>query len=196
MEPDDKDLALRVKKGDRHSFDILFSRYKRKLYSVIYRMTRNHQVTDDMLQETFLKLYASISKYDDNYPFYPWLYRIAVNTTINFLKREKKRKYDRSLEEQVEQRHRQYANGRHAFDPETSLTRKERDVRILEAMQKISPTYRATLILRVFEGLSYKEISTVMNCNVGTVMSRLNRARSQLKELLKDYLKNGISTRS
>lgn len=188
MELDDKQLVSRIKQGDRHSFDVLVSRYKRKLYSVIYRMTRNHHETDELLQETFLKLYSSIDKYDDSYNFYPWLHRIAINTTINHLKKEKKRRGDRSLEAEMEEHYLQPAQSNNPFDPEKSFRRKERDVKILTALQEISPTYRAALELRVFQGFSYKEISDILECSIGTVMSRLNRARSQLKDLLKDYM--------
>lgn len=191
MELDDKELVRRAKAGDRNAFEVLVSRYKRKLYSVIYRMTRNHYVTDELLQETFLKLYTSINMFDEQYHFYPWLHRIAINTTINCLKKEKKRHGDRSLEEEMEERNIQPADIRNPFDPEKAFQQKERDAHILSALQEISPTYRATLILRVFEGLSYQEIADVLQTNIGTVMSRLNRARSQLKDLLRDYIQNG-----
>jgi RNA polymerase sigma-70 factor, ECF subfamily len=193
MDPDDRQLANKVKNGDMQAFDTLVSLHKRKLYSVIYRMTRNHHQTDDLLQETFVKLYTSIDKYDDHYPFYPWLYRIAVNLTINGLKKENKRKWDSSLEEDREEKHRQHADRHDLFSPEANLARRERDSRILEALQKISPTYRTALVLRVFDGLSYREIAEVLGCNVGTVMSRLNRARSQLKEMLEDYMMSELS---
>ena len=188
MELDDRGLVEKFKNGDRHSYEVLVSRYKRKLYSAIYRMTRNHQVTDEMLQETFLKLFTSIDKYDDSYPFYPWLHRIAINTTINYLKREKKRRGDHSLEEDMEERYMQPADQNNPFDPEKAFRKKERDVKILEALQQVSPTYRAALLLRIFQGFSYKEIADTLECSVGTVMSRLNRARKQLKDLLKNYI--------
>jgi len=191
MNLDDKDLVRKFKQGDRHSFEVLVSRYKRKLYSAVYRMTRNHQVTDEMLQETFLKLYFSIDKYDESYNFYPWLHRIAINTTINYLKKEKKRRGDHSLEADMEEKYLQPVKRNNPFDPEVAFQRKERDIKILDALQQVSPTYRAALILRVFEGFSYKEIAKALQCSVGTVMSRLNRARNQLKDLLKDYIFDG-----
>lgn len=192
MQTDEHELVKKFKSGDQHAFDLLVSQNKRKLYSAIYRMTRNHQVTDELLQETFLKLWTSIDKYDEAYPFYPWLYRIAVNNTINHLRKEKKRSRDSSLEEEMEDRFMQPADGKNPHEPEVAFVRKERDTIILEALQQVSPTYRAALVLRVFQGLSYKEIGDVLECTVGTVMSRLNRARSQMKDLLQDYLKNGI----
>lgn len=188
MELDDRELAKKVKQGDRHSFDVLVSRHKRQLYSKIYRMTRSHHITDELLQETFLKLYTNIHQYKEEYNFYPWLHRIAVNLTINYLKKEKKRRKDRSLEEEMEERYMQPAKHNNPFNPEIAFQRTERDSNILAAMQKLTPIYRATLVLRVFDGLSYKEIADTLNCNMGTVMSRLNRARSQLKDLLKEYL--------
>ncbi len=187
METRVRELAIKFKNGDESCFSALVDECKRRLYSAVYRMTRNHQTTDDMLQETFLKIYTSIDKYDEKYPFYPWLYRIAINTTLNHIKREKKRKKDSSLEEDRELRFRQFADKDKLFHPETALNRKERDLKIIEAMQKVSETYRAALVLRVFQGLSYNEIAQALDCSIGTVMSRLNRARSQLKELLADY---------
>jgi RNA polymerase sigma-70 factor, ECF subfamily len=196
MDPDDRQLANKVKNGDIQAFNTLVSLNRRKLYSVIYRMTRDHHKTDDLLQETFVKLYTSIDKYDDRYPFYPWLYRIAVNLTLNCIKKESKRKWDSSLEEDREEKFKQYADQHDLFSPEINIARKERDGKILDALQKISPAYRAALILRVFECLSYKEIADVLDCNVGTVMSRLNRARGQLKDMLGDYLMDEITAES
>jgi RNA polymerase sigma-70 factor (ECF subfamily) len=181
---DDKDLVKRLKKGDMNAYNALVSRYQRRLYAVVYRMTRDHHLTDDLLQETFVRLYTSVDKFDDRYPFYPWLYKIAVNQTINCLKKENRKLKDSSIEEDEEEKHKQYANQKDFYSPEVSLEKKERDLKILEALQKISPTYRAALILRVFEDLSYKEIADILQCNMGTVMSRLNRARIQLKEML------------
>ena len=195
MVTDDKSLVKQFKDGDRHAFDLLVSNNKRKLYSAIYRMTRNHQVTDELLQETFLKLYTNVEKYDDSYPFYPWLHRIAINTTINHLKKEKKRRMDSSLEQEMEEHYMQPSEKKNPHDPEVAFVRKEQDVKILEALQEISPTYRAALVLRVFSGLSYKEIARALDCTVGTVMSRLNRARSQMKDLLSGYLKNRLSAK-
>lgn len=192
MEPDDRALVRQFRKGDRNAFDTLVSRYKRKLYSTIYRMTRNHQVTDELLQETFLKLYVSIDKYNDSFPFFPWLNRIAINNTINLFKKEQKRYGERSLEEEVEEKNLQPADGSRFFEPEACFVKKERNVKILEALQKISPSYRIVLILRVFEDLSYKEIADVLELEIGTVMSRLNRARSQIKDLLVNYFGNGV----
>ncbi len=191
MATDDKALVKKFKDGDRHAFDLLVSGNKRKLYSAIYRMTRNHQITDELLQETFLKLYRNVNKYDDSYPFYPWLHRIAINTAINHLKKEKKRRRDSSLEQEMEEHYMQPSDTRNPHQPEVAFVRRERDVKILEALQEISPSYRAALILRVFQGLSYREIADVLDCTVGTVMSRLNRARSQMKDLLSGYLSDG-----
>lgn len=188
MEPDEKELALKFKNGDMQAFDQLVSVTRRRLYSAVYRMTRNHQLTDEMLQEAYLKLYTSIDKYDDKYPFYPWLYRIAINNTINYLKKEKKRRKDSSLEKEMEEHYMQPSDNKNPYDPEKAFQRQERDVKIMEALQEVSPTYRAALILRVFQGLSYKEIAHTLDTTVGTVMSRLNRARKQMKDLLTGYL--------
>lgn len=192
MEPDDRELVRQFRDGDRHAFEALVSRYKRRLYSTIYRMTRNHQATDELLQETFLKLYVSIDKYNDSFPFFPWLNRIAINNAINFFKKEQKRYGDRSLEEEVEERNLQPADGRNFFDPETAFVNKERDGKILEALQQLSPPYRMVLALRVFEDLSYKEIADMLELEIGTVMSRLNRARGQVREALGKYFKDGV----
>lgn len=191
MELDDKELVRQIKAGNRHSFEVLVSRYKRKLYSVIYRMTRNHHITDELLQDTFLKLYSSSDKYDEKYPFYPWLHRIAVNTTINYIKKESRRSGEKSLEQEMEERHIQPEQKRNHYDPESGVIMQEKDRKILSALQEISPTYREALILRVFENYSYKEIAEILKVNMGTVMSRLNRARAQLKDILSDYLFNG-----
>jgi RNA polymerase sigma-70 factor (ECF subfamily) len=192
METDERDLVRRFRQGDRQAFDQLVSRSKRRLYSAIYRIARSHQATDELLQETFLKLYTSINKYDDSFPFYPWLYRIAVNNAINYLKREQKRSRDSSLDEEMGEHFMQPQSQGSFFDPQVAFVKKERDRKIMDALQQVSPTYRAALVLRVFQGLSYKEIADALECTVGTVMSRLNRARLQMRDLLKDYLKDGV----
>lgn len=186
------DLALvhRAQQDDAEAFDELVRRYQERIYATVYHMTSNHEDTDDLTQETFIKAFRAIKSFKGDSSFFTWLYRIAVNKTINFLKQRRHRNH-LSLNDLD-------FNAEH--DPDLILLISEknprREINLAElqdklnaAMQKLSEPHRLVVTLHDIQGLPHEEIGRIMNCNVGTVRSRLFYARQQLQAHLSDYLK-------
>lgn len=172
-------LIERVKRGDNEAFAPLVERYKMALYKIIYRMVGNRDDTEDLVQEVFIKCFREIGKFTSGRPFYPWLSRIAVNHTINFLKRERSIK-PMDIDEIKE------IVPSHKDDPVQMTREKILHEKINQAMALLPEEYRVVMVLRVEEDMPYDEISRVLKIPRGTVMSRLARARQKLKEIFKE----------
>ena len=186
------DLALvrRAQEQDVGAYDELVRRYQERLYATVYHMTSNHEDANDLVQETFIKAYRALKSFKGDSSFYTWIYRIAVNKTINFLKQRKNRIHmslndvdfnaenDPDLVALVSER-----------TPRRDLNLSELQEKLNGAMQKLSEHHRMVVTLHDIQGLSHEEIGTIMDCNVGTVRSRLFYARQQLQAYLCDYLK-------
>lgn len=179
---DDK-LILKVKKGDPCSFDFLVKRYQKRVYFLAYRMVKNHDAADDIAQETFINAYQGIKSFKTGYSFYSWLYRICVNLSINFLKRQKHLIPESQFEETLSPLEREVTGS----DPSNHLALKELEQKIERAIDSLSPKYKAVLVLRIYEDLSYEEIAKTLKLSLGTVMSRLFRAREKMQKMLKEY---------
>jgi RNA polymerase sigma-70 factor (ECF subfamily) len=190
--PPEEDLVLveRAQKGDISAYDELVRRYQERVYATIYHMTANHEDANDLAQETFIKGYQALKSFKGDSSFYTWVYRIAVNKTINFLK-QRKNKAHLSLND---------LDFNAENDPDlvalVSDKTPRRDVNLTElqeklnaAMLKLSPVHRLVVTLHDVQGLSHEEIGKIMDCNIGTVRSRLFYARQQLQAYLSDYLK-------
>ena len=186
----ERDLVKRVRQGDLASYDELVRLYQERIYATIYHMTSNHEDANDLAQETFIKAFQAIKSFKGGSSFYTWLYRIAVNKTINFLKQHRHRTHLslNDLDFQAE----------HDPDLVALISDKtpRRDVNLSElqeklniAMQKLSEVHRLVVTLHDIQGLSHEEIAAIMGCNIGTVRSRLFYARQQLQAYLSDYLK-------
>ena len=180
---DDDKLISKVKEGDLYSFDLLVKRYQKRIYFLAYRMVKNHDAADDIAQETFINAYKSIKSFKAGYSFYTWLYRICVNLSINYLKREKFVLSESQFEETSSPLERKAAGS----DPSNHLALKELENKIAEAIDSLSPKYKAVLVLRIYEDLSYEEIAKTLKVSLGTVMSRLFRAREKMQKMLKEY---------
>jgi RNA polymerase sigma factor (sigma-70 family) len=187
---DDRVLVRQAQGGDYTAFDTLVQKYQERIYATIYHMTSNHEDANDLTQETFIKAYKALNSFKGDSSFFTWVYRIAVNKTINFLK-GRKNKIHLSLNDLD-------FNAEH--DPEivTFISEKtpRRDMgltelqeKLNEAMQKLSDVHRLVVTLHDVQGLSHEEISKIMDCNTGTVRSRLFYARQQLQGYLTEYLK-------
>jgi len=181
---DDKGLIAKAQEGDSYSFDLLVKKYQKKIYFLAYRMVRNHDAADDVAQETFINAYSSIKSFKLGYSFYTWLYRICMNLSINYLKRQKFVISESQFEEEVSPLEKETESE----DPLSLLVQKEQERKIEQAIDSLPPKYKTVFVLRVYEDLSYEEIAQALNISLGTVMSRLFRARERLQELLKDMV--------
>jgi RNA polymerase sigma-70 factor, ECF subfamily len=185
----DEELVEAVARGDVSAFDTLVTRYQGRLYSVIYNMTSNHEDTNDLLMETFDKAYRSLGQYKKNASFYTWIYRIALNRSINHLNRNKKHRYNFSLNDLDDDGHLEKElqdSGLTGGDKQTELT--ELQKKLNESLQKLSEEHRAVVVLYDIDGMSHADISKIMNCSEGTVRSRLHYAHKILQKMLALYL--------
>lgn len=187
-----EELALiqRAQDGDTGAYDELVRRHQERIYATIYHMTSNHEDANDLAQETFIKAYSALKSFKGDSSFFTWVYRIAVNKTINFLKQRKNRSA-MSLNDLD-------FNAEHDPDfvalvsdktPRREVNLAELQEKLNEAMQKLSETHRLVVTLHDIQGLPHEEIARITGCNVGTVRSRLFYARQQLQAYLTDYLK-------
>jgi RNA polymerase sigma factor RpoE len=183
-------LVQRARHGDLRAYDELVKRYQERIYATIYHMTANHEDANDLAQEAFVKAYQALKSFKGGSSFYTWLYRIAVNKTINFLKQRKNRQH-MSLNDLD-------FNAEHDPDlvalisdktPRREAGLTELQEKLNAALQKLSESHRMAVVLHDVQGLSHEEIAKVMHCNIGTVRSRLFYARQQLQALLADYVK-------
>ncbi len=184
------DLVKRAQKGDLSAYDQLVQRYQERIYATVYHMTSNHEDANDLAQEAFIKGYQAIKSFKGGSSFYTWVYRIAVNKTINFLKQRKNRA-QMSLNDLD-------FNAEHDPDlvalisdktPRREAGLSELQEKLNEGLQKLSEPHRLVVTLHDVQGLSHEEIAKIMGCNIGTVRSRLFYARQQLQGFLADYLK-------
>ena len=189
---EDWEWLSRFKSGNRNAFDFLVRKYQRRLFGVIYNMTSNKEDTADILQDVFVKAFRSLDGFKGGSQFYTWLYRIAVNTTLNFLNK-RKQKNAMSLEawNTEDDKIADFLLNDHKGEKGDKATLlKELQEKLNEALQKLSTTHRAVVVLFEIDGMSHSEIAEILHCSEGTVRSRLHYAKEQLKQLLSDYLKN------
>ena len=189
-EYEDVDLGKASQDGMLAAFDELIQRYQQRVYATVYHMTSSHEDADDLTQESFIKAYKALKRFKGESSFYTWIYRIAVNRTINFLKQRKRKSYHMSLNDmdmQVE-KHADLLMFISDNTPRRDLRLNELQEKMNEAMQKLSQTHRLTVALHDVQGMSHEEIGKIMDCNTGTVRSRLFYARQQLQALLSEYL--------
>jgi RNA polymerase sigma-70 factor, ECF subfamily len=184
-------LVKRVQGGDISAFDSIMLLYRERLYSVIYNMTFNHEDAADLTQEAFVKAFRSLGKFKGKSSFFTWLYRIGVNMTLSHIQRKKTRKFfsfDQISEEYGTSKEFEKFSSSESSSVRNTLLN-ELHQKLNEALLKLSDKHRTIVVLFEIDGLSHKEISTIMKCTEGTVRSRLHYAKLQLQSLLSDYLK-------
>ncbi len=181
---DDERLIAKAQEGDLFSFDRLVKKYQKKIYGLAHCMVKNHDAADDIAQETFINAYLSIKSFKLGYSFYTWLYRICMNLSINHLRRGK----FTISESQFAQNESPLEKKTTGEDPLGLLVQREQERKIERAVDSLPPKYKAAFILRVYEDLSYEQIAQTLKISLGTVMSRLFRARERLQESLKDLV--------
>jgi RNA polymerase sigma-70 factor (ECF subfamily) len=186
---DDETLVARTQKGDSAAFDVLVGRYKERLYATVYHMTANHEDANDLVQDTFIKAFKSIESFRGHSSFYTWVYRIAVNRTINFLKRRKNRnQYSLDDLDSSIQTDPDLVEMMSHVTPRREAGLTELQEKLNEALQKRSEPHRAVVTMHDIQGMTHADIAKVLKCSEGTVRSRLFYARQQLQGLLSEYL--------
>jgi len=188
QQPDpDGELVARAREGDTRAFDALILKYGDKLYGLVYHMTSNKEDTHDLLQDVFARAYHSLPKFKGRSSFYTWIYQIAVNMTLNFLKK-RKRRTGLSLNEMDSAVHQDPAlvDTTHQANPEHQSSVNELQKRLNEAMQRLSEAHRTVVTLFDIQGLPHGEIARILKVSEGTVRSRLHYAHLQLQSHLQD----------
>jgi RNA polymerase sigma-70 factor (ECF subfamily) len=179
-----------ARSGNLAAYDNLIRRYQERIYGTVYHMTSNHEDANDLTQETFIKAFQAIQTFKGGSSFYTWIYRIAVNKTINYLKQRKHRQGMslNDLDFNAENDPDLVALISHNT-PRRDASLSELQQKLNEAMAKLSDVHRLVVTLHDVQGVPHEEIARIMDCNVGTVRSRLFYARQQLQGSLADYLK-------
>jgi RNA polymerase sigma-70 factor (ECF subfamily) len=183
----DEGLVGRAKQGDLGAFSELVRRHRERVYRTIIRFTRNHGDADDLAQETFLRAYREIRRFREKAEFSTWLYRIAVNLSLNHLKRQKREMGRREFDESFADR--EPAPG---FSPESASGSAELQARLGDAVDSLPPAYRTSFVLVVYEGMSHGQAARVLGCSENTVSWRLHKARKMLQARLRPLL-GGVS---
>ncbi len=183
----DQDLVTRAQQGDTRAFDALVLKYGDKLYGLVYNMTSHKEDTHDLLQEIFARAYQSLGKFRGSATFYTWIYQIAVNLTLNFLKK-RKRRTGLSLSEMDAKARQDPAliDTTHEANPERQTNLHELQGKLDEAMKKLSDTHRMVVTMFDIQGMSHAEIAKVLKSSEGTIRSRLHYAHQQLQSALQD----------
>jgi RNA polymerase sigma factor (sigma-70 family) len=191
---EDQALVARTQSGEAAAFDQLVVKYTPRLYGLVYNMTSNHEDTNDLLQDVFAKAYKSIRGFRGKSSFYTWIHSIAVNMTLNFLKK-RGRRYHLSLDdiEASIQNDKEFLELTATSSPVREADLGELQRRLNEAMMKLSDEHRAVVTMFHIQGMPHAEISKILRVSEGTVRSRLFYANRQLQNYLEEFRKNPVT---
>ncbi len=184
----DQKLVIRVQKGDKTAFDLLVRKYQHKVSNLVARYVRDRGEAEDVAQEAFIKAYRAIGGFRGDSAFYTWLYRITVNTAKNYLDSQGRRPPNSDLELDGAELIESGGALRDQATPERSILTEEIAATVHRVIKALPADLRAAITLREIEGLSYEEIAQVMDCPIGTVRSRIFRARDAIDKELKPLL--------
>jgi RNA polymerase sigma-70 factor (ECF subfamily) len=189
LDPAERKLVDDARRGDAEAFRQLVLLHQRRAYAVALGIVHDPDEARDICQEAFLKAHRNLATFEGDAQFFTWLYRIVTNLCIDHLRKRRGEKveFDESVATQDADDDTGIAPRRLGFDPGRALDDKELRRRIQESLQQLSPTHRMVLVLREVEGLSYKEMADMMNCSIGTIMSRLFHARKRMQAMLLEY---------
>jgi RNA polymerase sigma-70 factor, ECF subfamily len=184
----DQQLVERVQKGDKRAFDLLVLKYQHKIFAVISRFIRDHAEVQDVAQDAFIKAYRALPNFRGESAFYTWMYRIAINTAKNYLVARNRR----PPASDVELDDAEFYTGSDAMHemntPERNLLRDELQTVIDQAFRELPEDLRMAVTLREIEGMSYEEIAETMDCPIGTVRSRIFRAREAIDKKIQPLI--------
>jgi RNA polymerase sigma-70 factor (ECF subfamily) len=187
-EDTDQQLVERVQAGDKAAFNLLVLKYQHRVLKLVSRFVNDAAEAEDVAQEAFLKAYRALASFRGDSAFYTWLYRIAINTAKNALVSSRRRPVDFDLDLQDPEQYDRQAKLKEADTPEGVLLTEEIRTVVERAMEQLPEDLRTAIVLRELEGLSYEEIAEAMDCPVGTVRSRIFRAREAIDKKLKPLL--------
>ncbi len=191
---EDQQLVARTQDGDARAFDQLVVKYSPRLYGLVYNMTSNHEDTNDLLQDIFAKAYKAIGGFRGKSSFYSWVHSIAVNMTLNFLKK-RGRRFQLSLDDvdASVQNDKEFLELTQTSSPVREADLSELQRRLNESMMKLSEEHRAVVTMFHIQGMPHAEISKILNVSEGTVRSRLFYANRQLQNYLDEFRKNPVA---
>lgn len=181
----DRELVQRVQSGDKAAFDLLVIKYQHKIIKLVSRFVREPSDALDVTQDAFIKAYRALPNFRGDSAFYTWLYRIASNTAKNFLASQRRRLGDIAIDSDEVMSREEALGLDDVATPENILAKDEVQHTVFETIENLPDDLRTALTLREFDGLSYEEIAEVMECPVGTVRSRIFRAREAVSEKLR-----------
>ncbi len=184
----DQLLVERVQKGDKHAFDLLINKYQHRIVSLVSRYVSDHAEALDVSQEAFIKAYRAIGKFRGDSAFYTWLYRIAINTAKNWLVAQKRRPPASDIDAADAEQYDMDSRLKDKGTPENELMRDEIKRTVYDTIAQLPVDLRTAIMLREMEGMSYEDIATTMDCPIGTVRSRIFRAREAIDEKLRPLL--------
>lgn len=186
----DQLLVERVQKGDKRAFDLLVGKYQHKIVSLISRYVSDHAEALDVAQEAFIKAYKAIGRFRGDSAFYTWMYRIAINTAKNHLVSQSRRPPLSDVDAQDAEQFQVDTRLKDRGSPEHELLKEEIETTIHAAISDLPDDLRVAITLREMEGMSYEDIATTMDCPIGTVRSRIFRAREAIDGRLRPLLSN------
>jgi len=187
------DLVKRCQKGDSGAFDELVTRYRTRVFGMVYNMVHNEQDAWDLAQDSFLKAWKSIGRFRGKSSFYTWLYRIVMNVTIDWVRKKQIKGTGAEFDDAIQLREIDPASKtvpKPDALPSENMERGEIRGQIDRAIAQLSPEHRAVILMKEIEDMQYNEIAEALGCSIGTVMSRLFYARKKLQNLLKDVYEN------
>ena len=186
----DGDLVFKAQQGDLQAFDQLVERYHGKIYGLTYNMTSNREDAEDLVQEVFVKAFNALPRFKGNSSFYTWVYRIAVNKTINYRKkRNRKRALSLDQFDQEIKTDDTYHDLTAKGSPLRNLSLTELQKKLNEALQSLSEKHRTVVVMHDMQGIPHEEIAKVVGASVGTIRSRLFYARRQMQTELTEFMK-------
>jgi len=189
----DMDLVKRCQAGQAEAFDELVTRYRTRVFAMIYNMVHNEQDAWDLAQESFIKAWKSIKRFRGHSSFYTWIYRIVMNVTIDWLRKKHVKgagaEFDDALQlKEIDPAAKTVPKADPL--PHERMERREIRAKIDRAIAQLSPEHRAVILMKEIEEMQYHEIAETLGCSIGTVMSRLFYARKKLQNLLRDVYEN------
>lgn len=191
----EKTIIKKAKKGNKDAFEKLIINYEKRVYNIAYQMFGNEHDANDMAQEVFIKVYKSLDKFNFKSSFATWIHRITVNTCIDEYRKKKKNYQIESMDETMEQKdgvvHKQFVDK--SLTPEEKAIKNENIKFIRESINELKEEHKMIIILRDIKGYSYDDIADILDISIGTVKSRISRARSTLKKIIKETQEQNIN---